>query len=219
MLTMDTKKNIPISVGFSLPLAVHKTAIALSARIASQHKVLFKLGEQAFIPHVTLYFNEYPQASSDEIRELVREVSKSVAPISINFTKFFSGRGYVDISIERSKDLEKIHKKVVKLLFPLLKGHLREKYMSSAEKYNSYSDEQKQNIKLYGHPDVMGLYRRHLTLSRLEDENTAGKLITNMVWPISSCILDSIGVYEMGEHGSWQRKIETLKLKIISCEL
>lgn len=210
---MGTKRFITISVAFLLPCEVHQSAVSLSTEISKRFKTIFTLGDRESVPHVTIYFNEYPKSNIDNILESANVLAEEFGRTKVEFTRFCTGRGYIDMGIGLSKQLVMIHKRSVKLLFPQLKTHLREKYLESSEKYSLYSEKQKRNIKRYGHPDVMDLYRPHVTLTRLENEDDAKDLVAELKWPIKNCVLDSIGVFEMGEHGSCQRLIKKLKLK------
>jgi 2'-5' RNA ligase len=69
-----------------------------------------------------------------------------------------------------------------------------------------------ENLQKYGYPAVGKLFRPHITLTRLKEHNPKVLEVLPPKVDTFSGILDSIGLFEMGENGTCIRKIAQFPL-------
>jgi len=75
-----------------------------------------------------------------------------------------------------------------------------------------FTTAQLKNIEGYGYPDAMNLYDPHLTITRLKDEDKLEEAISAINWDILEFIVDKIGVYKSGEHGTCRELVKEFNL-------
>jgi 2'-5' RNA ligase len=200
---------IGIGVAFVPPESAKDLAVKLSAEISQKSEAYFVLDGKNFYPHITIYAPEFPAKNLDKVLFSIEELSKQISSVRFSFTKMMPEFGWIGVESKLSEEIKNIHIKIVQLLNPLHEGHLREKYLSET---NDIANGEQDNIKLYGHPHVIDLYRPHLTLIRLKDKKAAEKIAGEIDWPLKEFTLDKIGVFKMGDHGTCVELIKEFNL-------
>src|SRR3989344_55194 len=190
---------VRLNTAFIPPKEVGEKAVELSKAISEAAEVYFVLDGIQFYPHITIYPPEYPGEKVSEVLETVEQVSKSFSPIKFKYSRIGSLQGYVGISLENTLEIKAIHQQIVEALNTLRQGRIREKYFGYQMEF---TPAQLKNIKDYGYPDAISLYNPHLTITRLKDESNAKEILPTIKWDIPEFVIDKIGVYKSGEHGT-----------------
>ena len=59
----------------------------------------------------------------------------------------------------------------------------------------------------------MSLYRPHITITRLETNLQVKNAMNKIKWTISKFGVDTIAIYEMGDHGTCKKEVISFKLE------
>ncbi len=200
---------VRLNTAFIPPKEVGEKVIELSKAIGNLADTYFVLDGIQLYPHITIYPPEYPEENIPRVLETVEKLSGSLSLIKFRFKNLDSGQRYLGLAFEYSDAIQQTHEKIVNTLNPLRQGHVRDKY---AEYHMEFSPDQLQNIEKYGYPDAMNLYNPHLTITRLKDENKTEEIISTINWDIPEFVVDKIGVYKSGEHGTCRELIREFNL-------
>ncbi len=204
-------KFIKINIAFKLPVEVAEKVARLSLEISQKEDAFFTLDNLNFYPHVTIYFLEYPAYNSEKIWEKLEDISKNFSPIKFVADGIKISRGYIGMAASYSPELRHLHEAIVRETNTFRENHPREEYASINSE--EISQGKKQNIKLYGHSDVLDLYKPHITITRLKNEEAAQKNAKSIQWEIEDFLIDVVGVFKTGENGTCVEKIKEFKLK------
>lgn len=204
---------IRINIAFTPSKEAVDLAMRLSSEISQKADAFYVLDEKNFYSHVTIYFLEIPAKNLDRMLLAIEELSKEMSSIKFKFTKIGGTLGWIGIEAELSQEIKNIHEKIVEFVNPLREDHLREKYLA---KLDTFPEKEKNNLRLYGHPHVLDLYRPHLTIIRLKNEKDAEKIAEEIDWPLKEFMLDKIGIFKMGGHGTCRELIKEFNLN--SCK-
>ncbi|MEX2033395.1 MAG: 2'-5' RNA ligase family protein [Candidatus Colwellbacteria bacterium] len=200
---------IRLNTAFIPPKEVNEKTIELCRVIGNVAETYLVLDGVNFYPHITIYPPEYPEANIPKILEAIEKLSKSFDPITLKFKNLDVGQGYLGLAFNSSGKIQQLHEEVVHTLNPLREGRIRDKYL---EYHMEFSPEQLQNIERYGYPAAMSLYSPHLTITRLKDEDEAKEILRTIKWDISEFVIDKIGVYKTGEHGTCRELVKEFSL-------
>ncbi|MFA4817376.1 MAG: 2'-5' RNA ligase family protein [Parcubacteria group bacterium] len=204
------EKFIRINVAFKPSLEIAERVAKLSEEISKKEVAYFIINSKNIYPHITIYSPEYPTHNLEKILSNIEELSKNLSTVKFMFKKVITSQGYIGIEFNYTEEIKTIHEAIVKKLNDFREDHVREKY---ADLYNmEFSDEKKQNIQRYGYPNSMSLYHPHLTIIRLKDEKIAKMVAEEIQWLDKEFMIDEIGAYEMGEHGTCIELIKEFKL-------
>lgn len=198
-----------MNVVFQVPQDIAREAIRLSQSIGSQTRALLVLDSIEYHPHITIYSPEYPQQNIDQLLHEVNAIAGKSLPFALRLDTMVTEYGYVAVQVQGSPDVSHIHAEAVKKLNPLREGHMRKEDQQGLEQC---SPAQRINITQYGSPNVMGLYRPHLTLSRLANSQDAEKAMSGVIWCMKEFTVTSLAAYEMGDHGSCRTLIKDFPL-------
>ena len=201
---------VRLNTVFIPPEEVSEKAIELSKVIGNQADTYFILDGINFYPHITIYPPEYPEENISKVLEVVEKTSGSLNSLKFKFKNIDSGQGYLGVAFEHSEEIQQTHEKIVSALNPLREGRVRDKYV---EYYMEFNSGQLQNIEKYGYPGAMDLYNPHLTITRLKDENEAKEILSTIKWDILEFMVNKIGVYKMGEHGTCRELVKEFNLR------
>lgn len=201
---------VRLNTAFTPPKEVSEKAIELSRAISNKVESYFVLDGIQFHPHITIYPPEYPEENIVKVLETVERITKSIKPIKFKYAGLDANQGYIGVNFKPSPDIQETHELIVSGLNALREGRIREKYNDSQMEFTS---SQLENVKRYGHPDTMDLYNPHLTITRLKDENEAEEILSTIKWNIPRFIIDKIGVYKTGEHGTCRELLKEFTLK------
>jgi len=203
-----TRVNIAIRASTS----IENHLIKLSKEIGLQESTYFTLDGVNFYPHATRYSPEYPTKNLGKIFEIVERIARDFPKFSAKFSGIRFHRRFIGVELELSDEVKKLHELTVQRLNPPRDDYIREKYQRK-EELERFSEEQRKNIQLYGHPDAMNLFRPHFTITRLVDERKAEELAQRLSWPIEEVVIDKLAAFKMGQHGTCKELIQEFLLK------
>jgi 2'-5' RNA ligase len=191
---------VKINIAFRPPIEIAEKVAQLSLKISQKEGAFFVLDNLNFHPHMTIYFLEYPAYNSEKILEKLENLAKNFSSIKFVASGMKVSRGYIGMATEYSQALRNIHEAIVRETNPFRENHLREEY--AIVDIEEILQEKKRNIQQYGHPDVLDLYKPHITITRLRDEQAAERIAKNIEWPVEDFMVDTIGVFKTGENGT-----------------
>jgi 2'-5' RNA ligase len=190
-----------INIAIKPPEEVVQEAVSLSRRMAEQTEGYFVLDNKNFFPHITLYSPEFPAHNKTSILKTVAETTKGTTPFTVRVISLRSHLGYIDVALEASGGIMKLHEKIMRSLNPLRENHLREKYRQE-EELSKYPKEQQENILEFGYSEVLTTFTPHLTLTRVTDEGNAEELIKGLEFSIREFTVTQLAAYTMGDNGT-----------------
>jgi 2'-5' RNA ligase len=200
-----------VNIAIRPPQGIEDRLIGLSRKISRQARAYFVLDGVNFHPHATLYSPEYPTKNLGRVLELTGRIARSFPKFQVGFNGVQSHWGFIDVEVGSSEEIKRLHELVVQKLDPLREGHIRNKYKRK-EELRKFSKEQRKNIRIYGYPDAMGLFRPHFTITRLTDEDKAKELARRLSWPIKKTVIDKVLAFRMGQHGTCREIIREFSL-------
>lgn len=205
-------KFIRINIAVKPLELVAQQAIEISQKLSDKSKAYFVLDGKNYFPHLTIYSPEFPQNRLEDVLGTIENICAGMNSFESSFLDIQSHDSYVDVEVELNDSFQNLHKIIVEKLNPLREGHLREKYTIEAN-LAELTEIQRQNIKEYGYPDVMEIYRPHLTLIRLENSDEALSLAKNIQWNIEKLTVGNVAAFTMSSHGTCSGLIKEFSLK------
>lgn len=210
-LVMSTEDIIQLNIAYKTPTDVSEAIIDLSQRFNKDPMLYPIIDGVDFYPHVTIYFADFPNRNFEKIIETTKKLVRDIQRQKLIFKELTASRRYIDVEFEKSKSLQQIHETALKAINPFRKGYLREKYKD--ESYLERCNEtEKENIVKYGYRNAMSLYRPHITITRFETVLQVKEAMNKIKWDIPEFEVDTLAVYEMGEHGTCKRELESFQL-------
>ena len=211
---MNTEEFIRLNIVFKPPREVIEKAIALSHELAQGNEPLFILDGINFHPHITIYSPEYPKSNINKVLGAVEEIANNTKKTELDLKQIKSDDGYIGIHFEKSPKIKNLHEEIVTKLNPLRGAHLRERLQEALDCYKQdFSPEQLESIRKYGYPDVLDLYKPHLTIIRLADNYLAERVANKLNWKINHFTVDALAIYTMGENGTCKELVKEFTLK------
>lgn len=190
---------------------ISQEAIRMADSVTQDVPSYFGVDGVHYFPHITVYSPEYPAKNINKVFEAIENVISDQQSFEVEFGKVTTHWGYIDVEIQPNKQLQSLHEALVTKLNPLREGHFREKD-KDPQSTGHFSEEQKQTLLEYGYADSMELYRPHLTFARLESEVDAEERIKKLQWPHKTLTVDTLGAFEMGDHGTCVKLVKTFTL-------
>ena len=195
-----------LNITLKIPAEMKEEIIQLSKDIAKKNKTDIILNNENCFPHITIYSPEFPEKNLEEIINKIREITVNSNKFKLKFKDISEGIGYLMLDWENTEDLQNLQRWVVEELNPLREGMLREKYKD--EKFlNSLTNEERNNIKKYGHQRLFASYQPHLTVTKYSDENVRGFL--GLSWNIKELEVNGLEIYEAGDNGTCVKLIRS----------
>ena len=189
------------------PTGISKKAISISKKLKKKGG-LFVLDGINYFPHITVYMTEFPLKNVAKIRKLLKQFAAKTKPFEIRSLKYRHNKdGSMDVIYQRSRNVDGLQKKIIKLLNPLREGLVREKEKGRVSKMTK--DEQK-NLKLYGYRSVGAEFFPHLTFTKLEKLDKSA--LVNISKLNFSFEVGKIGFFYLGDYGTCRKLVETFDL-------
>lgn len=199
-------KSIPCDIVLLPEASLNDLAIAASQRLLDFNGLL-TLNNTGCYAHTSLYMLQLDGDILPKVNEILARIARSFAPIHLEAYRFDSGRGYIDAEYRRNQLIDDLQEQILQALNPLRAG-MREKdkaYMEYA------TGDVLKNLQKYGYENVGKLFRPHLTLTRLKEDNESALEVLEEVESFSG-LFPRLGIFEMGDHGTSIRKIATFNL-------
>lgn len=213
---MKTENFVTYRIIFVPGKELIKIVVDLANEISKLGNIYFKVDEKSFFSHITIYKAEFPIRNGKEIFRVLNKCSKEIKCFILKFNQFYAESGWLGLGFKKNKQVYETHKKIVKRLNPLRKGHIQNKYLDIQDDTDNFSGKQRSYVKKYGYPLVMSEYRPHLSLLRFVDENvadTVAEKYNNKKIIIDDSLVKEIAIVQGGEHGTVNEYIEKISLK------
>ena len=203
---MKTKSK-PFNIVIYPPAGVSKRAILTSKKLKNKNS-LFVLDGKNYFPHITLYMTEFPLKNIAKVRKLLKQFAAKTKPFEISSSKYRQNKdGYIDVDYRKSKNINELQKKIIKLLNPLREGLMRDK---DKARISEMTKVEQKNLKLYGYRSVGGNYFPHLTFSKLEKFDKSA--LSHIDKSNFSFKVDKVGFFYLGDYGTCRKLIEIYNL-------
>ena len=200
-------KTKPFNVAIYPPAEISKRVIAISKKLKNKNG-LFVLDGKNYFPHITLYMTEFPLKNMVKIKKLLKQFAVKTKPFEISSSKYRQNTdGYIDVDYKKSKNINELQKKNIKLLNPLREGQMREK---DKARISEMTKAEQKNLKLYGYRGVGDKFFPHLTFSKLEKFDKSA--LSNIDKSNFSFRVDKIGFFYLGDYGTCRKLIEIFDL-------
>ena len=187
------------------PLLAHK-AVSTSQRL-QRFDSLFVLEDGKYYPHASLYMLQLKIEDISKVEEQLAMIARSFSQLRLRGSRYDNEMAFIDVEYERAPELIELQNQVIEALNPIRDG-LREKDKPRMEAATGLKRE---NFEKYGYPYVGELFRPHMTLSRLEEDNPDALNILDEPSEFSGSFV-GLGLFEMGDNGTCIRKIKEFDL-------
>lgn len=189
-------------------------ALNLASSIEVGKKEIFHIDDKNYFTHITVYSPEFPEKNTPQIIKAIEEISEGISKFDLLVVGLNAEDGFVIINFEKTDRVVKIHEAVVNALNQFRNGKIREKYLNEI-KEGKYSKEQVEMIQKYGSPNVLKLYRPHLTLGKLTSQEVAKGVVRslNSGNDLKTVKIIGIGISEMGPNSTCTNIIKEFDLK------
>jgi len=203
---MKTKTK-PFNIVICPPVKISKRAIAVSKKLKNRN-ALFVLDGKNYFPHITLYMTEFPLKNVVKVRKLLKQFAVKTKPFEISSSKYRQNTdGYIDVDYKKSKNINELQKKIIKLLNPLREGQMGQK---DKARISEMTKAEQKNLKLYGYRSVGAKFFPHLTFSKLEKFDKSA--LSGVDKSNFSFRVDKIGFFYLGDYGTCRKLIEIFDL-------
>lgn len=204
---MDT---IPCDIVLLPNEQLAEKAIAASQTL-ERYDTLFTLKIGAYYPHASLYMFQLAVKDVPRLEHLLTEVVGSHKVCDLEAVRYSLGTGfavgYVDPEYVVTDELRRLQETVIAAINPVRAG-MRE---SDIAKMRDATGVKLENLQAYGYPSVGELFRPHMTLTRLKENQPEALDILPDATTFSGQF-DRIGFFEMGTNGTCVRKIAEFPL-------
>ncbi len=206
---MADSEFIKLNIAIRPPESVFRVARKFSGQCPGSTKS-FSL--DAFrIPHITLYYVEFPAKNLDEILKATEKICKSTKAFDMIFTKAAFAYDYFFAYFEKTPELLELHNKLLAELNPLREGHLKEKYIAGSLELAELSEAEQGNVLKYGHLNCGSTFNPHLTITHY-DEHKHPKLNEMPKLEFDTFPAESVIIFTGGEFGTTEKIIQEIKL-------
>lgn len=180
---------------------VAQAAIQLSKKV-EQLATHFTLGNDEYFPHVSLYMLQLNVEGLGEAEVILKKVAKEADAVGGRVEDYHYEKGYFDIEYQKSTEMINLQNKIIEQMNPIRDG-LRAK---DEERLHTVSGEERANIERCGYRSVGNLFTPHLTFTRFKDTEITS---LNDLPPKGSFEGNfiSLGIFEMGDHGTCKYKV------------
>lgn len=185
-------------------------AIVASGALSKYHS-LFTLHDGVLYPHLSLYMVRLDDEYIERVSQLLGDVAENTHRITA-VAKGYSigkgyGAGYIDAEYQVSPELRAVQELILRAVNPLRSG-MRE---NDIAKLQDARGVKLANLEKYGYSAIGELFRPHITFTRLPIYNPAALEVLPDVSEFSG-VYESLGLFELGDHGTCTRKIATFPL-------
>lgn len=182
------------------PLLADK-AITASQKLASFNS-LFTLKDGECYPHASLYMLQLKIEDLSNVQSILEKIASAFSPLLLKAARYDHTMGFIDAEYEIIPELASLQEQVIQALNPIRDG-MREKDKTRMQEATGLK---LKNFQNYGYPAVGELFRPHITLSRLKENNQTALQSLGDLSRFDGVFL-KIGLFEMGDNGTCVRKI------------
>jgi len=202
-----SQTSLPCNIVILPSTEIAEKAITVSQQLAQHYSTFFTLKEGEYYPHATLYMTQFKVADLGRAQTLLAELAARTAPFALQSDRYELNFGYFDANYERPAELEALQMAVINAINPIRDG-MREK---DKQHLLEASGVERENLQKYGYRGVGELFRPHVTLTRLTDDQPVDTSVLPAPHEFSGQFM-RLGLFEMGDNGTCVRKIAEFPL-------
>jgi 2'-5' RNA ligase len=178
---------------------VSDTARVASKRMSEKYPTRFVLDETLHNPHITLYHIAFDTSVLETVKDKLRVIANSRNPFWLQEKQYrLVDTHWVDMSYIEDEPIMKLH---LDVLEAVASYRVRDPGAEMTEEWSGMSALRQENLELYGWSEIRSLYRPHLTLTRLIEDETEESLRC-LPDENFSFEVNTIALYELGEYGT-----------------
>ena len=162
---MKIDKFIELRIAFLFEDKKANRSVSLAKKIAGNSKTYFVIDNLKYIPHVTIYNTDFPKKDLNELFKEAKLIASKYNIYNVTYKNVFNLESWIGIKFIKTKQLFDIRNEIVKKLNQLRENHIPDKYLENWSKFSEY---EKKKIKKYGYVNANSEYFPHLSLLRLE---------------------------------------------------
>ena len=186
-----------------------------TSRQLAEHGTEFTLRDGELFAHLSLYMGTFDRPQW-ELEQVLADIAKETPPVRLTAERYTQDldHGMIEITYENSAPVTRLQEMVVAAFNPLRSG-MRERDPVGRvlrEWQPTTTGEVRTNLERYGYDEIGGHFRPHITFTRFRLRDLS--IDTGALPPPAafSGIFPTLGLFEMGEHGTCTRRMVELRL-------
>ena len=196
-------KSIPCDVVI-LPCTVLADNAVAASQTLQQFDSLFVLKDGEYFPHASLYMLQLKVEDLPEVEEVLAAIANVTMALELQACRYDHATGFIDAEYEKAPALVHLQRDVIKALNPIRDG-MRKKDIERMQNAQGLALE---NFQAYGYKYVGELFRPHMTLTRLKEDNPKALEVLHQFSTFNG-VFTRLGLFEMGDNGTCVREIKT----------
>ena len=195
--------------------AVKQQVITWSKALSNNFVTEFKLDNESFIPHMSVFSGVYPERNVYKLKQYISDLSAKQNQLTIylgQFVVMYDTFIFWNANKSVSLGLQVLHEVIAAGVNDLREGLIPE----ATRSLTSLNAEDQRLIDQYGGVNNGKNYFPHITLTRLKDPrdaNQALQYLNSQKIFENKFVADSLAVGRMGEHGTVSRITEVYPFK------
>jgi 2'-5' RNA ligase len=184
------------------PPEIAQQTVALSRALAPLG-TFFTVDDVAIHPHISLYHIPLAESSLQTVSGLLQETLSTIDLFPLEQETYYPDQGvWVGVRYVASKPILDLHT----LVIDALKGcRVLEDDTRYAERWPEMNPEERKNLKECGWAHAYTHYSPHITFTKLKTPQV--DVLAHLPQYEFSFIVDHVGLYELGEHGTATRLV------------
>ncbi len=184
------------------PLDIRKQTVALSQALAPLG-TFFVVDDVTLHPHISLYHVPLEEESLTVVTATLEKILAPVRPFPLTQETYYPDRGvWVGVRYTADKPILDLHTAIVEAI----KNHrIIEDDTRYAERWSEMNPEERQNLKECGWAHAYTRYFPHITFTKLK--TPLASVLDHLPQQEFSFVVDHIGLYELGSHGTATRLV------------
>jgi hypothetical protein len=205
--------NLPVyDIVLIPPQPVYQTSIAISQQL-EHFGTEFTLSDNQRYPHLSLYMANFTPENLEKVKIALANIAANNSGQSLQALRYLHDfeQGMFEVAYDKNHDIVHLQQQIIEALNPLRTGlrvkdpvgHVLQDWLPQT------SGEARTNLETWGYDEIGGLFRPHITFTRFKKHNR--EVDVTLLPPLHEldCRFATLGIYEMGEHGTCIRPIAT----------
>ena len=179
------------------PCVIAEQAIATSQALAPLG-TFFVLDDEVHHPHLSLYHVPLNESSLAQVRERLAALSSVTKPFLLKQETYYPDQGvWVGVRYVADQAILNLHTAVIAATkdYRVIEDDIRYK-----ARWADLDPKRRQHIQECGWADAFASYFPHLTFTKLREPRA--DIFAHLPQPEYSFLVDRIGIYQLGEHGT-----------------
>jgi 2'-5' RNA ligase len=207
---MADSEYIKLNIAIRPPENIFKLAKKFSNQCPGSNRA-FTIDELR-IPHITIYYVEFPLKNLDKILKQTAEICSKTKPFNMTFEKADFALNYFFAYFKRTEAITTFHKKFLDLVNPLREGHQKDKYQAGNPEFENLPSTMQKNILKYGHLNTGSTFFPHLSLTYYEGKHP--KLSEMPEVELGTFVAKKIIIFTGGEFGTTEKILKEFSLSV-----